>query len=63
MRTGLASQNSDERGRKRKLSRQAADERASSSMRTQAQASTDRKRKSDGDDDDRFDENRDVDVG
>ena len=61
-RAGLASRISDERGQKRKPSRQAAGERASSSTSTQPQAQVDSKRKSDGDDDDRYDETRDVDV-
>ena len=61
MRAGLASRNSDEGGRKRKSSQQAANERASSSTKTQAQAGTDRKRRSEGDD--RYDPSRDVDVG
>ena len=51
-RAGLASRNSDERGRKRKHSRQAAEERAGSATRTQPQAQVDRKRRSDGVDDD-----------
>ena len=62
-RAGLASRNSDERGHKRRPSRQAAGERASSSTRFQPQAQADRKRRSDGDDDDRYDVDRDVDVG
>ena len=62
-RAGLASRNSDERGHKRRPSRQAAGERASSSTRTNPQAQEDSKRRSDGDDDDRYDPTRDIDVG
>ena len=62
-RAGLASRNSDERGHKRRPSRQAAGKRASSSTRTHPRAQEDRKRRSDGDDDDRYDPSRNVDVG
>ena len=62
VRAGLASRNSDERGRKRKPIQQAAHERVSLSTRTQP-ARVDRKRRSDGDDADRYDDSRDVDIG
>ena len=62
VRAGLASRNSEDRGRKRKPSQQAPDERASSSTRTHP-AQVDRKRRSDGDDADRYDDSRDVEVG
>ena len=62
VRAGLASRNSEDRGRKRKPSQQAPDERASSSTRPHP-AQADRKRRSDGDDADRYDDNRDVEVG
>ncbi len=53
-RAGLTSRNSVERGHKRRPSRPATGERASSSTRV---------RRSEGDDDDRYEPSRDIDVG